>query len=285
MGTDDAFAFMLLKYFGLDPDYIIATGGNASNEGAVNNAVALVGTLGLSSTVVRGYPIKLSAEKNTFHGIDGLAGRSEEMCAKIPNIKERLSAVLSLDELYKKLFDAQEIRYIVIGPLTSLSHLLDKSGFTDKLTELDLMGGGFKETNCAHNTEFNFSKNPPAVKRVLSCECPIVLFPLDLTNFQTVPTDFIDKLEENGTYPDFIAFLRHNAVANAEFNHIPAAVLHDAMPVLYVRDSAPFVVEEKRIAVDEYGRTYEDASGALIRLALHADISVLHNALQRSFAK
>ena len=284
VGTDDAFAFLFLKYYGLCPDYIIVTGGVPVTGSLLQNAAALTGTLGLSCPLVIGKEAEYSAEKNTFHGQDGLGGHSEAMFSRLSDGKDRMASALSVHDLWARISEAESIRYISIGPLTTLSYLLDQPGFKEKVTELDLMGGGLSAFNCTHDTEYNFSKNPDAVKKVLSCGCPVVLFPLDLTNRQTVSEKEIDALSKYGTYPDFIAFLRYNLSSNTFYNQIPAAVLHDAMPVLFILRPASFHTEDKRIACDAFGRTYEDPCGFPLRVALDAEPSLLKGALQEVFS-
>lgn len=83
VGTDDAMAFLFLKHFGINPDHVIAVGGNTSNEGAIRNAVLLTRFLNIATTITGGHKIKLSKELGTFHGKDGLANISRNMIDKL----------------------------------------------------------------------------------------------------------------------------------------------------------------------------------------------------------
>ncbi len=267
LGTDDACAILLMKNLPVKPDYIVASFGNTSLDGACRNAVILKKYLRLNAQIVKGLePFVISDEKNTFHGNDGLANCSEEMSEKLNISQKELNSVMSFENFSKEILNYDSITYITIGTLTSFAKLLKNKDFCKKLRGGYVMGGGINEFNCSNDTEFNFSKDPESVKKVLSCGLNITLFPLDLTNHQGLTSEQIDELEKTGKYPEYIEFLRYNLKSNTEYDNIPLAVLHDTMPVLYLSYPELFTTEEMRIASDEYARIFPSAEGKVVHI-------------------
>ncbi len=286
VGTDDAAAILLLAEKELDPDYLITTPGNAQADQAVKNANILKAYCGMKKTaIVAGLDLAkdASAEKNTFHGNDGLANIASDMAEALKLDEKALTAHITFDEMCEALEKADEITYIATGPVTNLAAISENEAIRGKIKCVYLMGGGLEEFNCSHDTEFNFSKNPEAVGKVLSSGLPITLFPLDLTNHQRVDGDQIDTLEKTGKFPEYITFLRFNLGANTEYNDIPAAVLHDCMPVLYAAESDAFTVEEKKLTSDEFGAVRESDEGNPIRVAVSVKEDLLLNTLKEIF--
>ena len=288
LGTDDACALFLLNELAIKPDFLVASFGNTSLDGACRNAVILKKYLGLDAKVVRGAefpgnPLVSLAEKNTFHGIDGLAGCTGDMMQTLAVTPSELSDVLPFEELTKALADADSVTYITIGTLKNLALLLGDETLRKKLRGAYIMGGGIKEFNCSHETEFNFSKDPESVKTVLSSGLNITLFPLDLTNHRRISARQIDELETVGTYPEVIRFLRHNLKANIEYNGIPAAVLHDTMPVLYLAHPEWFRLEEMRIVSDDYAHISVSGRGEAIHVCTEMKEDRLFETLKSVF--
>lgn len=285
VGTDDAFAVMMLSQMHLPVDYLVATHGNARAEQAVKNAVLLKKYFGSDVTVVAGLPPEEegNGENDTFHGADGLAGIAAQMAAELGLGERDFTDHISFDEMREALADADEITYIAVGPVTNLAALVGDDELRGKLSKIYLMGGGLAEFNCSHDTEFNFSKNPQAVATVLSSGTDITLFPLDLTNRQTVDEEEIRALAAYGTFSPFITFLEHNRQANIEYNDLPVAILHDCMPVLYALLPGDFTVVEKKLVSDEYGATRESENGRTIHVATQVTDGLLMDTLEKLF--
>jgi len=288
LGTDDAIAILLLKNLPQKPDYIVSSFGNTTLENAVRNAILLKKRLGLSTKIVSGLPIPPDpnlpiTEKNTFHGLDGLAGCAADMIKTLGITEEDLSDYIPFPVFRQELSQVDSITYITIGSLTNLSDLLEDSSLRTKLSGLYVMGGGLNEFNCNNQTEFNFSKNPKAVKNLLSLGVNITLFPLDITNHQTLSDNDIDRLEAIGSYPEFIRFLRHNRNANAQYNGIPAAVLHDTLPVLYVSHPEYFVLKDMRIASNQVGHTMLSPEAKAIHVCVGLKEGILFREIEKAF--
>ena len=288
VGTDDAVAIMLLaKKEGILPDYIVATHGNASAEQSVKNAIILTHYLECTqATVVAGMKpeIEDNGEKNTFHGKDGLANISEKTAEKC-NLKESdYNDYMQFDDFCNELLKAEEITYIAVGPVTNLAYLVKNDDIRSKIKTVYLMGGGIKEFNCSHNTEFNFSKNPEAVREVLNSGLDITLFPLDLTNSQYLNEKEIDALESFGNYEEYITFLRFCLNSNVEYNGTKEAVLHDCMPVLYYANPEKYTISSMKLVSDEYGALRESDDGINIKVATKVEDGFLKSELTDIFS-
>lgn len=289
VGTDDAIAMLLASHFSDDTfDYVIASQGNTSLDGAVLNALLLKKYLGLNTTVVKGIPPKSDAnvdvaEKNTFHGLDGLANLREKLIERLTFNDSEMENYISFDSLVEELSRHEEIIYIATGPTTNLANLIEHEAIRSKISKVYIMGGGISEYNCSNKNEFNFSKDPRSVDRILSSGLDITLFPLDLTNHQRVDREEIDRLEKTHRFSEFVEFLKFNLRSNILYNGIAAAVLHDTMPVLYCIQSEAFRVEDMRIKTDQYGATEISDGGTLIHVANGVDGSLLRSKLLEIF--
>ncbi len=284
LGTDDATAILLMKEMGIVPDYMIATPGNASPEGAVRNAAILKKYLNLSSQVVSGTSFSGSDEEGDFHGPDGLAGISSELMEKLELTDQEVNSYISLDDFSKEICGYDSVYYICTGPLSNLSILLDDPEVDQRLTKIYLMGGGISEFNTSHDTEFNFSKNPEADQKVLSAGHDLYLFTLDLTNHQRISYDQVDELEKTGNLPEYITFLRYNHVSNLKYDEIDATVLHDTMPALFYKEPEEFQTIPMRVSVDQYGHLDQDEkNGSPITYVKSVKENLLYESLEKAF--
>lgn len=283
-GTDDAAAFLLIKNLGLKPDYIVATGGNASAEGAVRNSLILKRYLGLDTVIVRGFEAELSDEQSTFHGLDGLANISADMISGLGMTDDDLSDYTGLEAFKKELSGYDSIFYVAVGPVSTLAYLVKDENIRSRITSVYLMGGGLNEFNCSHDAEFNFSKNPDGVRTVLSAGLDLTLFTLDLTNHQRLSSEQIDILERTGMYPEYVAMFRYNMKSNSEYDGIDAAVLHDAMPILYCADRSPFTCEDMAVSCDEYGHTERSEKGYRVHIISGVSEDLLWNSVLGCFS-
>jgi len=285
-GTDDAIAISLLNQMGgFSPNYIIASPGNASLDQSSTNVCLMKHLFGLKATIVKGIcgeDVLNKTEKDTFHGGDGFANTSDSIIKKYNLSKVITHEEMSFNDLTKILESNKEIMYITIGPLATLDHLLKNEKIRSNLSHLYIMGGGFKETNCSHNSEFNFSKDPTALKNILSSRIPITLFPLDLTNHQVLTAKDIDNLERRNAIPEAIDLLRWNLNANCKYNKINGAVLHDTMPILYLCSKDKFKTDIRKINSDSYGSTFENENGFEVEIATDVEHSFFEDAISKS---
>jgi len=288
LGTDDACALLLLKILPRKPDYIVASYGNTSLQKACENAVILKNYLSLEAKIVKGLPAPDDKslpinEKGTFHGSDGLAGCGKEMGEKLGLTQSDFSDYISFDALAKEISSADEVTYITIGTLTNLNYLISNEETRKKLTGIYIMGGGIREFNCSNNTEFNFSKDPESVKNILSSGLNITLFPLDVTNHQTLSKEDIKALEDLATFPEYIKLLKHNLKANSEYNNIPFAVIHDILPILFLSYPQYFTLQDMKIITDEFGHTEISPLGEAVHICTSVKEGTAKRFLESAF--
>lgn len=281
-GTDDAMALALIKEMGDDvPTYIVASAGNATLDQAVKNVAILRKLFGFKSQVVKGLDVedKSNVEKNDFHGPDGMAGISELVAKELGMSEDECKADRNINEMAGELKSYDEIVIISIGPVNAVADLLERQEIKKKVVNMYIMGGGFKEHNCSHDTEFNFSKGPEAVKKILDSSVSITLFPLDLTNRQVLDENGIRELKDKGVSSDIITLLEWNQAENNLYNHINGAVLHDVMPILYMMYPQKFTATKMKVRSDEYGKTFEAEDGVEIDVITEVEEGLMPEAL------
>ncbi len=285
MGIDDAAALMLfLKRSEIKPDYIIATPGSTSGECAPKNAVLLKKYFNnIFPAVIKGKTDGEAKESDGYFGSDGLGNTSEAIKASLGVTDEKLDDFMTFKELNKKLSEAESITYISVGTLDNLEYFLTDETVKSRIKKVYLMGGGIKEFNSEHSSEYNFSKNPAAVSEILKSGLDITLFPLDLTNHQSLDTKDVEKLEKLKTYPEYIKMFKFYQESEKKFEGRFEAVLHDCMPVLYFMYPEKFTVEDMKITADEYGAIKKSNSGYNVHVALKADKNLLKDEVFAAF--
>ena len=285
VGTDDAVAFLMwtLKNT-ITPDFVISAYGNTSYEKALINTLILKTYLKMNTQLVSGVRPPDDFIPSDFHGSDGFAGLQKTMWDALHLTKQQLKTeFISFDELFDKLKEINKITYIAVGPVTNLAEMLKNPEMRRKIDKIFLMGGGIHEFNCDHETEFNFSKNPDAVKTVLASGLDIFLFPLDLTKHQLVYQDELEKLTSSGRFPEFIELMNYNRKRIFQFNNINGACMHDSMPVLYTLFPEKFEFSEMRILCDEWGHLEENPNGFPVHIAVKTEDRLLLNSLETIF--
>ena len=278
LGIDDAVAFLLWKNNTVKPDFIVCTPGNAGPEDIRLTSRLLKKISGLGSElVINDSPVKavFPLSKNSFHGSDGLGNMSGQIAAEYGLGEEKSGDFLTLDQMCEKLRGFDEITYICVGPLTGIMKADSFEGIHDKIRNAYIMGGGLHEFNCDNDTEFNFSKYPEGVEYILKSGLPITLFPLDLTNHQTISAEEIEEFDKIGSFPSLAALLKYNYSSNTALDGIDGAVMHDSMPVLYTKYPERFTVEDKKIACDKNGAIFESENGTEMKVAVYADRQML----------
>jgi len=270
MGIDDIMAIILTKLMGSSqPDYVIVTTGNTDIENGIKNLLAIRKLFGLSFKVVKGHDEKQpDSGTEAFHGADGFANTGSEFISRMNMTPDELDDYMGIDEFRPLLTGCRDIEYTAIGPLGNLAYFLRDDAINDRIKKIYVMGGGIKEFNCPYRSEFNFYKNPEAVRTVLSCRKDTVLFPLDITNRQRLSMSQIEELACSTVFPEAGRLLAFNLGSNMKFGGIPAAVLHDTLPILYQCTPELFKTEDMLIDTDEFGSIFVSDNGHNITVAL-----------------
>jgi len=179
-GIDTAFAVALALG---DPTFdvvgLIPTAGNVSAEQATANIHTLVDVLDPPKwpRTAAAIAVKYDANGHALHGPDGLGG------ANFPSATRH-----TLHPADKVLCDVirehpRQVTLICLGPLTTLSAALDRDpALPAGLDQTIIVGGTWREPgNAGPTTEFHFSLDPTAARRVLRSELHPTIIPLDVT--------------------------------------------------------------------------------------------------------
>lgn len=291
-GTDDSVAMFLMAKAGVKPDVIVSTYGNMPGPYTLTNAWLMANSCGFadSSMLVAGARKPTIGPDPTcgdFHGADGFAGLAAELTQRYGNPV----VTNTLDDVLARIKAAENVTYIAVGPLTSLSQLLDKDpSITNHIGSTLIMGGGIKEFNKEVGTkdlEYNFAADGIAVTNVFASGLPITLFPLDITHHHAdVAKSAIDMFSASGRYPELCQILRTNYASNAKYTPgIDWAVLHDTLPVLYHLDPKAFKTDDLLLKANEYGHIDVSAAGRPAKVGVSLPDGYLKSKLMTFFSK
>lgn len=285
-GTDDALALGVASVFFKDNiRAIISTYGNVDGEQTYNNLLNLAGLLKIDTHMIKGSlnPLKNKSFIPTdYHGSNGLCGLTLPFIqnVQVTDAKREPYNGDFVRELYDIIKEREKIKYIAIGPLTNLALLLDRfPDSADYIDEAVIMGGGFKVSNMPHNTEYNFSMDPVAVRKVIENSCvDKKIAPLDMTHEMTFSLADIEDItgvkrellfndmNDNDTadmscpfnvlaklfYLNYDTSIKHNE---------PGALIHDANTLAYLIDKSKCGLHQYKILPDEYGALTKNTDG------------------------
>jgi inosine-uridine nucleoside N-ribohydrolase len=190
-GIDGAFAVTLALN---DPDLevlgLLATAGNVAAEQATKNIHVLIEQLDPPRWPRLGAapPVAYELDGKRLNGPDGLGGGAfvSATLHHVP-LSEKI-----LVELVRQ--HPHEVTVACLGPMTVLARALDLYAELPALVNrLICMGGTLQEPgNAGPVSEFHFSCDPPAARKVLRCGAPITLIPLDvMRKVLFSPTDLL----------------------------------------------------------------------------------------------
>ena len=283
-GTDDALALgVAAAVFKDNIRAVISSYGNVGGEQTHSNLVNIISLFKIDTNIIKGsqYPLEnKSFTPTNYHGENGLCG------LVIPVAKMAEYDGDFLQEIYDTIKKYGNIKYIAIGPLTNLALLLERfPDSADYINEAIIMGGGFEVSNMPHDTEFNFSVDPLAVKKVLESSLNKVIAPLDMTHkmaFSLTDIEEITGIKRELLFNNNRADDAFTALAKLLYlNHDTAvqhneqgAIIHDATTLVYLYDKSDkndkikCGVNQYKIISDEYGavkkHTGVNAIGAFV---------------------
>lgn len=145
-----------------------------------------------------------------------------------------------------------EVTLCCLAPLTNIALALAKEPrLGTYLREIVLMGGAFSEGgNITPAAEFNIFVDPEAAARVLACEAPITMIPLDCTHQALTTRKRMEKLKAVGTQVSeaFYHLLKFNKLFDEEKYGWEGGPLHDATVIAYLL--APELFSGRRVNVE-----------------------------------
>ena len=264
-GTDDAVAIAAACAFFKDNICaMVSSYGNVDGEQTYFNLINLAGLLKLECGFYKGMLAPLNGEPAIFtdyHGKNGLCGLELKSVGS--------GVVLNLEKLYELIKKRGNIKYVAVGPLTNTALMLENCA--DYISELIIMGGGFEIFNTEHNTEYNFSMDAAAVKKVLESPVKKIIAPLDLTHQTSFDLCEIEditgisreeskRLARDSAFAVFTELFYLNYEASVKYGE-PGAIIHDAVTIAYLLDRNKCGLRECKISWDEYGAVKKDSSG------------------------
>jgi len=208
-GTDDAIAIMLAaKCEELEIIGICSVNGNRGIHYTTENTLRVVDFLGEKYPVYKGCGLPIAAtlikgrkDNVPFTGQEDKSENVHEDYVELPESVTPVQDINAVSWLVSTLMSSKEkITLVPVGPLTNVATALRiEPRIKDKIEEIMIMGGGYRENNITPGAEFNFWIDPEAAKIVLDSGCKITLVPLDATHSAAVSTSTINKLYDANT--------------------------------------------------------------------------------------
>ncbi len=278
-GTDDAIALRILSLSAYKPYWCISTFGNMPWDYTCLNMHLLSQSFGMESGIACGARFPYDGHTvngSNFHGTDGLGETSESLMQELGIGKDIVNSSASLADVARSILSCESVIYVITGPLSSLSHLMDDyPEVKSHIERVYVMGGGVGEFNVDGDREYNFAADGIAVEKVFSSSLDITIFPLDITHhFAKFSLQQIESIDFTSA-PFLKSLLNTNYRSNSEFG-ITDAVLHDAMPVLYLLEPEKFKVEDMTLSADSTGRIRPSKEGRVVHVAVSCPETLLY---------
>ena len=253
-GVDDAVAILLaLASPEIEVVGIVAVAGNVPLEKTVLNArriVALAGRHDVPVAAGCGEPLSEQlGEDSVVHGHDGLGDLDWDEPAVTLDPRHGV-------ELIADLIRQGPLTIVAIGPLTNLAVLLQRHpGIEGGVDHLVIMGGASFEGNVTPAAEFNIWADPEAARLVFAADWRITLMPLDLTHQAYLNDDDLDYFNSLGSEVGrrIAAMLEPYAQFHDRWYGNRDVIMHDAMAVYELLDSAAIDKQGVRLAVETNG--------------------------------
>jgi len=203
-GIDDAFAMILLKRYGITPEFVVASSGNSLLENTYRNTVGVANLLYMDCPVYYGSskPLVRPHYFEDFHGKNGLG------CYNFPGIDIEKNSENGIVKMYEAL---KKNKYTIIctSPLTSLGILLSLDNkIIGNINNIIIMGGAFGLTPYGKgnmgDSEFNIFYDPEAARIVMEANINETIVPLDLTMDPRLSIKELPANIDNTSLNDFI---------------------------------------------------------------------------------
>lgn len=275
-GHDDAIAILLAQGSPeIDLVAITTVAGNQVLAKVTDNALRVATLVGATSIpIAAGAASPLVREQLTdgqviagsVHGASGLDGPAlpEPLVALDP----RPAAQLIIDLVMAA--EPGEITLVPTGPLTNVALAMRlEPRIVDRVREVVLMGGAYRQGNATPAAEFNILVDAEAAAAVFAAPWRVTMVGLDLTHQALATPEVKDRIRAIGTpvsqtvveWLDFFGSTYHSVWK------MPHPPIHDACAVARVINPDVVQVEEAFVVVETqgrwtYGETVTDFLGA-----------------------
>lgn len=202
-GIDDAFAMVLLKKYGITPEFIVAASGNSTLDNTYRNTAGVAELLDFHCPVYYGSfrPILKPHFHEDFHGKNGIGCYQ----FKDVSIKNSKNGIIKMEEALQN----EKYTIICTSPMTSLALLLRlDEEIKNNINNIIIMGGAFGITPYGNgnmgDAEFNAFYDPEAARIVFESDIKETIVPLDLTMNPEIAIKTIPDSQKGGALDDFI---------------------------------------------------------------------------------
>ena len=227
---------------------ITTVNGNRGIEFTTENTLRVVDLLGGKIPVFKGCGLPLTAtlikgrkDNVPFTGQEDESENVHQDYLNLPESVSKVQDVNAVSWIVSTLMNSSEpVTLVPVGPLTNIASALRiEPRIKDKIDEIVIMGGGYRETNVVPGVEFNFWVDPDAAKIVLDSGCNITLVPLDATHAAAVSNSVIADLKSAKTsvadYAAEIVSTRLDGYNRWQpMQDTTTVPIHDALAVAYM---------------------------------------------------
>lgn len=293
-GRDDALTILYAVLSGLGLKGIFTSYGNTPLENVTKNTLGVLSLLNEKANsieVIEGsslpirshvYIDKIVKPRMKISG-NGLC--DIELPINTQHLRRNDNWLIAAESFFKQLND--QVDYIITGPCSNFSLMLDV--FPDllksKIKHLTIMGGKLgKLWQEQLVPDFNFAADPFAVDDVLSCDIPIRIVTIDISNQIFINLEEIRKFSPKTEIGNFCVELMEKHLVN--FVKEDLFKFHDPLTALSLNGWGDFRKAKVRINIDEktpdFGRLIEVGDGKDVELFSidPQETSVIHHFLE-----
>jgi inosine-uridine nucleoside N-ribohydrolase len=253
-GIDGAFAVALALHDpNLDVCGLLATAGNVPAERATKNIHILVDHLDPPRLprVGAAPAVDYATDGTKLHGPSGLGG-TDFPCAPLHHLP---SSEKLLADLVRQ--HPHELTVICLGPLTVVARAFDLYPEAPQLLRhIICVGGSYREPgNAGPVSEFHFSCDPQAARKVLRSGAPVTLIPLDLMRkVLFAPTDLLSLPSDGSPACRFLRqIVPYGIAATSNLYGIEGFHLKDVLGVVAAAVPAWIKTRQMRVDVETRG--------------------------------
>ena len=253
-GHDDAVAILLAAGNpAIELVGVTTIGGNQTLEKVTRNARTVLTIAGIDGVPVHAGCTRPLVRQGVVaaevHGDSGMDVHGYAVPEPTVGLDDAHAVDFIIDTVMSE--PAGTVTLVPTGPLTNIAMAARKEpAIVDRVAEVVLMGGGYREGNKTAVAEFNISVDPEAAHIVFNESWPLTMVGLDLTHQALATPEVEQRIKAIGTdVADFvvglIGFFREAYRENQGFDDPP---VHDPCAVAYLID--PSVVSTTKVPLD-----------------------------------
>ncbi|HUW82459.1 MAG TPA: nucleoside hydrolase [Phycisphaerae bacterium] len=256
MGADDALAVGLaLCAARLQVEALVSVAGNVDLDQATTNAGRLLAAVDPPNWPVVGKGLsQTEPDLIDARSVFGEDGFGQAALPASENLKTKTHRAVYRDLLKRH---QGQLHIVAIGPLTNVADVLsEQPELLRRAARLTIMGGAiWVRGNVDGLAEFNFYRDPPAARAVLSSGLPITVIPLDLTRQVVFDESHLAHLEGSGTrVGQFLAQVLPYAMQHGRELPPGQMLIHDALAIGSILWPELFLKSELALEIETTGK-------------------------------